>query len=671
MSKAAKHITDLREKIRYHDRLYYSESQPEISDLEYDRLVEELQQVETDNPSLITPDSPTQRVSGEAIDSLESVRHRIPMLSIGNTYNTRDLKAWGARTKKHIQETGDQDPVRWVLELKIDGVAASLVYDSGVLTRGATRGNGVVGDDITHNVRTVKAIPLRLGLQNPPPQIEVRGEVFMENSALVALNELQASQGLPAFANTRNVAAGSIRLLDSKECGTRPLRFFCHGVGDVDSLNIDSQFEFYTWAKNAGLPVAPRTQRFDSLNDLIDAGTTLIEELHQLDFEVDGFVIKVDRFSQQRLLGNTAKSPRWAIAWKFEKFEATTQLLDIRVQVGRGGTVTPVADLAPVQLAGTTVRRASLHNADEVTRKDVRIGDVLVVEKAGKVIPHVVRVEKHLRSRNLSKWCFPEYCPECNTELVREQHGVYIRCPNNQCPAQQRERLKFFASRNAMDIGGLGDKLVEQLVATGMVQDYADLYSLNVGQLQSLERMGKKSAQKIVDEIAISRNRGLVRLLNALGIRHVGPRVSMLLTQKFPTIDFLRRATVEELAAVHEIGDVIAESVHDWLASDYGMQVIDRLMSAGVNMEVLETNDVRDGSLSGKTVVVTGTLESFTRQEAEEAIQRAGGKPTSSVSNNTDYVISGNEAGSKLAKAKKLGITILNNNQFKELLNEK
>ena len=671
MSEAAKHITDLREKIRHHDRLYYNESQPAISDLEYDRLVEELQQLETDNPSLITPDSPTQRVSGEAIDSLESVRHRIPMLSIGNTYNTRDLKAWGARTKKHIQETGDQHPVRWVLELKIDGVAASLVYDSGVLTRGATRGNGVVGDDITHNVRTVKAIPLRLGLQNPPPQIEVRGEVFMENTALVALNESQASQGLPAFANTRNVAAGSIRLLDSKECGTRPLRFFCHGVGDVDSLNIDSQFEFYTWAKNAGLPVAPRTQRFDSLNDLIDAGTTLIEELHQLDFEVDGFVIKVDRFSQQRLLGNTAKSPRWAIAWKFEKFEATTQLLDIRVQIGRGGTVTPVADLAPVQLAGTTVRRASLHNADEVTRKDVRIGDVLVVEKAGKVIPHVVRVEKHLRNRKLSKWCFPEYCPECNTELVREQHGVYIRCPNNQCPAQQRERLKFFASRNAMDIGGLGDKLVDQLVATGMVQDYADLYSLNVSQLQSLERMGTKSAQKIVDEIAISRNRGLVRLLNALGIRHVGPRVSMLLTQKFPTIDFLRRATVEELAAVHEIGDVIAESVHDWLASDYGMQVIDRLMSAGVNMEVLETNDVRDGSLSGKTVVVTGTLESFTRQEAEEAIQRAGGKPTSSVSNNTDYVISGNEAGSKLAKAKKLGITILNNNQFKELLNKK
>ena len=670
MSDVAKHITNLCEKIRHHDRLYYSESQPEISDLEYDKLLLELRQLETDNPSLITPDSPTQRVSGEAIETLASVQHRIPMLSIDNTYNTQDLRAWSTRTKKHLQEAGNNEPIHWVLELKIDGVAASLIYESGILVLGATRGNGVVGDDITHNVRTIKAIPLRLRSQNPPPQVEVRGEVFMTNSALVALNESQSSRGLPPFANTRNVAAGSIRLLDSRECGTRPLRFFCHGVGNMESLNIDSQFEFYTWAKNAGLPVAPRTQRFDSLDDLIDAGTTLIEELHQLDFEVDGFVIKVDRLSQQKLLGNTAKSPRWAIAWKFEKFEATTQLLDIRVQVGRGGTVTPVADLAPVQLAGTTVRRASLHNADEVARKDIRIGDVLVVEKAGKVIPHVVRVEKHLREKKLPKWCFPKHCPECNEELIREQSGVYIRCPNNQCPAQQRERLKFFASRNAMDIGGLGDKLVEQLVATGMVQDYADLYRLNVSQLQSLERMGKKSAEKLLTEIANSRDRGLVRVLNALGIRHVGPRVSTLLTEKFPSVDILRQATVEELAAVHEIGDVIAESVHDWLMSDYGTRVIDHLMSAGVSMNVPQNNDVRDGPLTGKTIVVTGTLESFTRQEAEEAIQQAGGRTSSSVSKKTDYVVAGNEAGSKLTKAEKLGITILNNDQFKELLGQ-
>ncbi len=671
MSDVAKHITNLCEKIRYHDRLYYSEAQPEISDLEYDKLLSELHRLETDNPSLITPDSPTQRVSGEVIGTLASVQHRIPMLSIDNTYNTQDLKAWSTRTKKHLREAGNSEPVQWILELKIDGVAASLIYESGILALGATRGNGVIGDDITHNVRTIKAIPLRLRSQNPPPQVEVRGEVFMTNSALVALNESQSSRGLPPFANTRNVAAGSIRLLDSRECGARPLRFFCHGVGDMESLNIDSQFEFYTWAKNAGLPVAPRTQRFDSLDALIDAGTTLIEELHQLDFEVDGFVIKVDRFSQQKLLGNTAKSPRWAIAWKFEKFEATTQLLDIRVQVGRGGTVTPVADLAPVQLAGTTVRRASLHNADEVARKDIRIGDVLIVEKAGKVIPHVVRVEKHLREKKLLKWKFPKYCPECNTELIREQSGVYIRCPNNQCPAQQRERLKFFASRNAMDIGGLGDKLVEQLVATGMVKDYADLYTLNVTQLQSLERMGKKSAEKLLAEIANSRDRGLVRVLNALGIRHVGPRVSTLLTEQFPTVDILRKATVEELAAVHEIGDVIAESVHDWLVSDYGTRVIDNLMSTGVSMDVPQAKDVRDGPLSGKIIVVTGTLESFTRQEAEEAIQQAGGRSSSSVSKKTDYVVAGDEAGSKLTKAEKLGITILNNDQFKELLGQK
>ena len=670
MSDVAKHITNLCEKIRHHDRLYYSESQPEISDLEYDKLLLELRRLETDNPSLITPDSPTQRVSGEAIGTLASVQHRIPMLSIDNTYNTQDLKAWSTRTKKYLQEAGNNEPIHWVLELKIDGVAASLIYESGILVLGATRGNGVVGDDITHNVRTIKAIPLRLRTQNTPPQVEVRGEVFMTNSALVALNESQSSHGLPPFANTRNVAAGSIRLLDSRECGTRPLRFFCHGVGNMESLNIDSQFEFYTWAKKAGLPVAPRTQRFDSLDALIDAGTTLIEELHQLDFEVDGFVIKVDRLSQQKLLGNTAKSPRWAIAWKFEKFEATTQLLDIRVQVGRGGTVTPVADLAPVQLAGTTVRRASLHNADEVERKDIRVGDILVVEKAGKVIPHVVRVEKHLREKKLLKWKFPEHCPECNTELIREQSGVYIRCPNNQCPAQQRERLKFFASRNAMDISGLGDKLVEQLVATGMVQDYADLYTLNVSQLQSLERMGKKSAEKLLTEIANSRDRGLVRVLNALGIRHVGPRVSTLLTEKFPSVEVLRKATVEEIAAVHEIGDIIAESVHDWLMSDYGTRVIDRLMSAGVSMNVPQANDVRDGPLTGKTIVVTGTLESFTRQEAEEAIQQAGGRSSSSVSKKTDYVVAGNEAGSKLTKAEKLGVTVLNNDQFKELLGQ-
>jgi len=668
VTRVAQQLADLREQIRHHDRLYYVEAAPEISDLAYDRLLEQLRQLEQAHPGLVTPDSPTQRVGGEPVSDLQPVRHRLPMLSIDNTYSTSDLKAWGKRTEKLLRDGGDARPIEWVLELKIDGVAVALTYEAGQLSLAATRGNGTVGDDITHNVRTIPAVPLALDLADPPPLIEVRGEIFMTNSALVTLNEAQTARGLPPFANTRNVTAGSIRLLDPRECGSRPLRFFCHGVGDTGDLPVSSQSDFYAWATSAGLPVAPRTRRFESVDGLIDAGTELIEQLHELDFEVDGFVVKVDRFDQQRQLGTTAKSPRWAIAWKFEKFEATTQLAGIRVQVGRGGTVTPVADLEPVELAGSIVRRASLHNADEVARKDIRVGDVLVVEKAGKVIPHVVRVEKHLRTKRLQAWQPPTECPECATPLVRDEEGVYIRCPNVHCPARQRERLKFFASRNAMDIEGLGDKLVEQFVATGLVNDYADLYRLTVDQLITLERMGKKSAENLVTQIAASRDRGLVRLLNALGIRHVGPRVAMLLARRFPSIDALRQAPVEELAAVHEIGDVIAASVHDWLASDYGRGVIDHLAAVGVTMEVPAEERASDGPLTGKTLVVTGTLARYTRQEAEAAIQQAGGRAASSVSKKTDYLVAGEEAGSKLAKAEKLGVTVLDEASFEQLL---
>ena len=438
MSGVARQLADLREQIRHHDRLYYVEAAPEISDLAYDQLLEQLRQLEQAHPDLVTSDSPTQRVGGEPVSDLQPVRHRLPMLSIDNTYSTTDLKAWGKRTEKLLRDAGDARPIEWVLELKIDGVAVALTYEAGQLSLAATRGNGTVGDDITHNVRTIPAIPLSLDLADPPPLIEVRGEIFMTNSALVTLNEAQTARGLPPFANTRNVTAGSIRLLDPRECGSRPLRFFCHGVGDTGDLPVSSQTDLYTWATAAGLPVAPRTRRFESVDGLIDAGTELIEQLHELDFEVDGFVVKVDRFDQQRQLGTTAKSPRWAIAWKFEKFEATTQLAGIRVQVGRGGTVTPVADLEPVELAGTIVRRASLHNADEVARKDIRVGDVLVVEKAGKVIPHVVRVEKHLRTKRLAAWHPPTVCPECATPLVRDEEGVYIRCLAGQCTFGQR-----------------------------------------------------------------------------------------------------------------------------------------------------------------------------------------------------------------------------------------
>jgi DNA ligase (NAD+) len=669
-ASAASRISRLREQIRHHDRKYYVEAAAEISDREYDRLITELRDLEAEHPDLVTPDSPTQRVGDEPVPELQPVRHRVPMLSIDNTYSADDLATWGRRVEKLLAEAGAEGPVEWVLELKIDGVAVSLAYDAGRLVLAATRGNGVVGDDITHNVRTIHGVPLVLDLAKPPAAIEVRGEVYMTNSDLVVLNESQAREGLPPFANTRNVAAGSIRLLDPRECAGRPLRFLCHGVGDSTGLGAASQTDLLAWAVTAGLPVAPGTQVFSSLDALVERGTEMIEDLHALDFEVDGFVVKVNRFDQQRLLGATAKSPRWAIAWKFEKFEATTTLADIRVQVGRGGTITPVADLEPVELAGTVVRRASLHNADEIARKDIRIGDVLVVEKAGKVIPHVVRVEKHLRKGRHPAWVFPTQCPECGTALVKDEEGVYIRCPNVACPARTRERLRFFASRGAMDIEGLGDKLVEQLVTSGLVKEYADLYTLTAEQLEPLERMGKKSAAALVAEIAKSRSRGLVRVLNALGIRHVGPRVATLLCQRFPTIEKLREASADELGNVPEIGPIIAASVHEWLGSDYGRRTIHGLREAGLRLDVPAAERTAAGPLTGKTLVVTGTLAGFSRQEAEEAIRKAGGRASSSVSKKTDYLVAGEEAGSKLATARKLGVAVLDEAAFTKLLTE-
>jgi len=667
--RAAETIRRLREQIRHHDRLYYVEAAPEISDLEYDRLLARLRDLEAEHPELVTPESPTRRIGDEPVSELTPVRHGRPMLSMDNTYSEADLSAWAKRVTKQLGEAGNTDPVEWVLELKIDGVAVAMAYDSGRFAQGATRGNGITGDDITHTLRTVGGVPLVLEIPDPPERIDVRGEVYMTNSDLVALNERQAAEGLPPFANTRNVAAGSIRLLDPRLAAERPLRFFCHGLGDAGGLPITSQGELFAWAVAAGLPVAPRTRVFGSIEALIEYGGEQIESLHDLDFEVDGFVVKVNDFAQQALLGSTSKSPRWAIAWKFEKYEGTTRLVDIRVQVGRGGTVTPVADLEPVELAGTTVSRASLHNADEVARKDIRVGDVLVVEKAGKVIPHVVRVEKHLREKRLARWSPPTHCPECESRLVRDPEGVFIRCPNVHCPARQRERLKFFASRGAMDIEGLGEKLVEQLVATGLVREYADLYRLSVADLEPLERMGKKSAENLVAGIAASRDRGLARLLNSLAIPHVGPRVASILADHFGSMGAIAEADEAALAKIDEIGPVIARSVHEWLTGDYGRGVIASLAEAGVSMTMPRGHRARrDGPLAGKTLVVTGTLEDLTRQEAEEAIREAGGRAASSVSKKTDYLVAGGDPGSKLEKAEKLGVEVLDEAGFKKLI---
>jgi DNA ligase (NAD+) len=662
MSHAAE-IEKLRDEIRYHDRKYYIEAKPEISDRQYDRLMERLKELEAKHPELVTRDSPTQKVGGAPVVTLRPVHHQVPMLSIENTYSVDELRKYGQRIEKLL--AGEQ--VEWVVELKIDGVAVSVTYENGHLAQAATRGDGRTGDDITHNMRTVVDCPMVLS-DKPPRLLEVRGEVYMTNSDLVRLNEEQKKRGEPLYANTRNCAAGSIRLLDPRETARRKLRLFVHGVGRVVGDKAKNHMQFLAELRRFGLPATPRVECFPDFEAAVAHCEELIEELHELDFEVDGLVLKVNDYEQRERLGSTSKSPRWTVAYKFEKYEGPTKLLHIRVQVGKAGTITPVADLAPIELAGTVVRRASLHNADEIERKDVRIGDIVVVEKAGKVIPHVVRVEKHERKGHLRKFEFPARCPECRSALVKDEGGVYIRCPNPECPAQVKERLRYFASRGAMDIEGLGDKLVDQLVESGAVKNYGDLYRLDVDTLENLERMGRKSSENLLAGIDASKSRGLARMLNALSIRHVGARVASVLADHFHSIDELAKASVEELSAINEIGPVIAASVHAFVHSPFGRRTIEDLRSLGVKMTAPRAPRRTAAEIAGKTFVVTGTLEKYSREQIEELITQLGGRAASSVSKNTDYVVAGEKAGSKLDKARQLGVPVLDEKQFERLL---
>jgi DNA ligase (NAD+) len=661
----ATEIARLREEIHHHNYLYYVEAKPEISDLQYDRLMERLKKLEAAHPELITPDSPTQRVGEQPVEGLEQVAHRVPMLSIENTYSIEELNKFGQRVAKLLPG----EKIEWVVELKVDGVAISLIYEEGLLTRGITRGNGRVGDDITHNVRTIKDVPLKLYGKKVPPLLEVRGEIYMTNSDLVALNEAQQAGGQPTFANTRNLTAGSVRQLEPKICASRRLRFFVHSAGATEGLKAKTHMEFLDEIHGYGFHATPMVECFSSFDAAVEHCQQLIERLHELDFEIDGLVLKVNDFRQRERLGTTSKSPRWEIAYKFEKYEGATKLNNIRVQVGKTGTITPVADLEPVQLAGTTVSHASLHNADEIERKDVRTGDVVVVEKAGKIIPHIVRVEKHLRKGSLRKFVFPTACPECDTKLVKDEGGVYIRCPNPLCPAQVKERIRYYASRNAMDIEGLGDKLVDQLVSEGLVKNYGDLYRLEEKQdkLLNLERMGRKSLDNLLEGIEASKKRGLARLLNALSIRHVGARVASVLAEHFGTMDALVKASEEELSEINEIGPIIAHSVYDFLHSKFGQETIADLKSQGVVMKSTAPARGKRRALEGKTIVVTGTLEKYTRDEIEELITQHGGHAASSVSKKTDYVLAGENAGSKLDKARQLGVKVINEREFDEL----
>ncbi len=657
-------IDQLRKKIRHHDYLYYVAASPEISDRQYDQLLNRLQELERLHPDRVTPDSPTQRVGDAPVSHLVAVTHRIPMLSIENTYLATELLDFGQKAEKSLG-----GPAEWVVELKIDGVAVSIIYEDGLLARGVTRGNGTVGDDITHNLRTMVDVPLRLLGEQVPKLVEVRGEVYMTNAALDRLNLRQAAEGLPAYANPRNVTAGSIRLLDPRECATRELHFFGHGVGFCEGLAVSNHRDFLHHVQSWGLPITPHVRFFSSIAETVAYCEAGDDAWTDLDFEVDGLVIKLNQFSQRELLGARSKSPRWVAAYKWEKYESVTQLESIEVQIGKTGAITPVAHLTPIALAGTTVSRASLHNAEEIQRKDIRVGDWVVVEKAGKIIPRVVRVEKQKRTEELPEFAFPTHCPECQTLLVKDADGVYIRCPNFNCPAQVKERIRFFASRPAMDIEGLGDKLVDQLVSLGWVQSYGDLYRLTGEQLESLDRMGKKSSDKLLAAIEASKSRGLERLLCALSIRHVGTTVSKLLAKNFGSLDRLAQATIEEIANINEIGDVIADRVYEYFQSPIGKTTVADLQSLGLDFQATQPAvGALSQRLAGKSFVVTGTLSQYSRDQIHNLIEQHGGKKSGSVSTKTSYLVAGDDAGSKLEKAQKLGVPVLTEADFERMI---
>ena len=665
MSKLAQRAAELRRLIDHHNYLYYVENRPEISDKEFDLLLKELEELEAAHPELRTPDSPTQRVGGQPIAGFKTVQHRVPMLSIGKAFSAAELREFDARVRKTL---GNQ-PVRYVVELKIDGVAVSLMYTDGLLTLGATRGNGKVGDDITENLKTVRGVPLRLRTDKPPPLFEARGEVYMSKADFARLNEEVAARGESPYANPRNLTAGSLKQLDSRITAKRRLRLFAYAVGYVEGLAISSQLEALELLRRYGFPVNPEIRAFDNIEEVIAYCDSWAEKRFDLPYETDGLVIKVNDFEQQRRLGATNKEPRWAIAYKFEAEQAITKIREIQVDVGKDGTLTPVALFdPPVQLCGTTVSRATLHNAAQIERKDIRVGDSVIVVKRGEIIPYVVKALHEARKGTEKIFHFPTQCPVCGAPVVRENDAPSPRCTATAtCPAQLQSRIESFAKRERMDIEGLGEKLAEQLVASGLVKTVADLYYLKKEQLMGLERMGELSAQNLLDAIEASKNRGLARLLAGLSIYGVGDAMAALLAQEFPSIDALLAASKEQIAAVKGFGPRRAESVYNFLHGP-GRKIIQDLRDAGVKM----TEDVKpkatSGPLAGKTIVVTGTLQNYSRKQIEDLIAQYGGKAASSVSKKTDYVIAGDDPGSKLDKARQLGIKVLTEDEFEKLI---
>ncbi|HLU21503.1 MAG TPA: NAD-dependent DNA ligase LigA [Bacillaceae bacterium] len=659
-----KRVQQLHELLNKYNYEYYVLDNPSVPDAEYDKLLNELIEIEKQHPEWVTPTSPTQRIGAEPLPTFQKVRHQTQMMSLANAFSEEDLRDFDRRIQQAIG-----DNYSYMCELKIDGLAVSLRYVDGIFSQGSTRGDGTVGEDITANLRTIRSIPLKL---KEPYTLEVRGEAFMPKKSFEALNKERAENGEVLFANPRNAAAGSLRQLDPRIAASRNLDVFLYGIGDVGTTGVTTHSSGLELLETLGLKVNKERRFCKSIEDVLKYIEEWTEKRSQLDYDIDGIVIKVDSYAQQEELGSTAKSPRWAIAYKFPAEEVATKLIDIELSVGRTGVVTPTAILEPVQVAGTTVQRASLHNEDLIREKDIMLGDFVIVKKAGDIIPEVVNVLVERRTGDEVAFQMPTHCPECESELVRIEGEVALRCINPTCPAQIREGLIHFVSRTAMNIEGLGEKVISQLFAAELIRDPADLYFLTKEQLLNLERMGEKSVSNLLESIAASKQNSLEKLLFGLGIRHVGAKAAKTLAEHFETIDKLKAATKEELVAIEEIGDKMADAIVTFFESEDLQALIDKLKTAGVNMEYLgpKRNQIEnvDSFFNGKTIVLTGKLEQLTRNEAKEKIELLGGKVSGSVSKKTDLVIAGEDAGSKLTKAEQLGIEIWNENRLVEEL---
>jgi DNA ligase (NAD+) len=658
--QSAARIKDLRDEIKYHEKKYYVDNEPQISDYEFDQLVKELGRLEGRFPELVTPESPTRRVGEKPVEGFPTVRHKLPMLSMDNVYSVRELEEFEQRVRKLLP--GQQ--IEYVAELKIDGLGISILYRGGKYVQAVTRGDGVQGDDVTANVKTIKSLPLVIP---DAREVEVRGEIYLPFESFQKINREREAKEEALFANPRNAASGSIRLLDPKEVASRKLDVFLYSI-HIEGAELASQWENLQTIKKLGFKINPHSRLRRTLGEVVDFWGEWTEKRDSLDYDADGVVIKVNSTGQRQALGVTSKFPRWAISFKFPARQATTRLNGIVVQVGRTGALTPVAELEPVRLSGITISRATLHNEDEIKRKDIRIGDYVLIERSGDVIPKIVSPMKERRTGREKIFVMPTKCPVCHSEAFRPEGEAIARCTNPSCPAKLRESLLHFAARRAMTIEGLGEALVDQLLEKKLVRSIPDIYALKYDDLVDLERMGPKSSENLLDEIQKSKSNDIARLIFALGIRHVGERLAQTLAAHFRGIDMLAAAGVEELTAVEDVGPVVAESIAFFFKQPENRDLLRKLKTAGLNFAAKKGEAKGDQPLAGKTFVLTGGLDRFSRDEAKDAIEHRGGTVTDSVSKKTTYLVVGKEPGSKLAKAQKLGITILNEKEFSKLI---